>query len=366
MRGIRLVLLLDAVAVGAVTGGLLLVAGLPLAASGALGPRRLVALVAAAAAVAVVVGAALLFRAVARPVDRMIGAAGRLAGGDGLPVGGAPGLAAGGLEAGAVAFERLAGALAAERARLAAKVAELEAVNARLAEAREELLRSERLATVGQLAAGVAHEIGNPLGAISGYAELARSKLAGGRADAAEAEDFLRRIGVEAGRIDAIVLDLLDFGRPARLELGPVALPSAVDGAVRLARVQPRCRGLEVALDLPADLPAVRADERRLAQVFLNLFLNAGDAMAGAGRLELAARASSGRVLVTVRDHGPGLAPEVAPRIFDPFFTTKPAGQGTGLGLAVCHGIVASFGGRLSAANAPGGGAVFTLELEVA
>jgi C4-dicarboxylate-specific signal transduction histidine kinase len=362
MRGVRLILLLDAVAVGTVVGGLLLVVGLPLAAAGALGPRRLLLLVAVGVVAAVAVGAALLFRAVARPVDRMIGAAERLAVAGRLPVLETPGLSAGGLEAGAIAFERLAGALAAEQSRLATKVAELEGANASLAQAREELLRSERLATVGQLAAGIAHEIGNPLGAIAGYAELARSKLAGG----SEVEDFVRRIGIEAGRIDAIVRDLLDFARPAPLELGPVALAAAVDGAIRLARIQTRCRGLEVSLDLPADLPPVLADERRLAQVFLNLFLNAGDAMGGGGRLDLSARVEAGRVLVTLRDHGPGLAPEILPSIFDPFFTTKPTGQGTGLGLAVCHGIIASFGGQLSASNAHGGGAVFRIEFAAA
>ncbi len=366
MRGIRLILLLDAVAVGAVAGGLLLLGGMPLAAAGALGPRRLLALVVAAVVVAVVVGAALLFRAVARPVDRMIGAGERLASAGRLTALEAQGLSAGGLGAGAIAFERLAGALAAEQARLAAKVAELEMVNANLAQTREELLRSERLATVGQLAAGIAHEIGNPLGAISAYAELAQSKLSDGRTDREAVGDFLGRIGVEAGRIDTIVRDLLDFARPTGLALGPVAVAVAVDGALRLARVQARCRGLEVTLDLPVDLPAVRADERRLAQVLLNLVLNAGDAMGGAGRLELSASAGTGRVVVTVRDHGPGLAPEVLPRVFDPFFTTKPAGQGTGLGLAVCHGIMASFGGRLTAGNADTGGAIFTLEFDAA
>ena len=128
-----------------------------------------------------------------------------------------PGRSAAGLTPAAVAFERLAAALSEEQVRLAAKVEELEAVNGRLAEAREELLRSERLASVGRLAAGIAHEVGNPLGAIAGYAELARTRLADGSADRRPVDDFLRRIGVEAGRIDAIVRDLLDFARPTPL-----------------------------------------------------------------------------------------------------------------------------------------------------
>ncbi len=116
-------------------------------------------------------------------------------------------------------------------------------------------------------------------------------------------------------------------------------------------------------LDLPPGLPAVRADERQLAQVFLNLLLNAGDAMAGAGRVRVAARLEAAMVIVQVDDSGPGLPPEVRPQVFDPFFTTKAPGQGTGLGLAVCHGILASFGGAIEAGEAPGGGARFTLRL---
>ena len=176
-------------------------------------------------------------------------------------------------------------------------------------------------------------------------------------------QDFLQRIGLEAQRIDTIVRDLLDFARPTALTLAPVAVAAALDAAARLARVQARFRDVALELDLPAELPLVRADERRLAQVFLNLLLNAGDAMAGRGRVVVAGRAEGGRVIVEVDDSGPGLSPEARPRIFDPFFTTKEPGQGTGLGLAVCHGIMESFGGAIEAGEAPGGGVRFTLRL---
>jgi C4-dicarboxylate-specific signal transduction histidine kinase len=118
-----------------------------------------------------------------------------------------------------------------------------------------------------------------------------------------------------------------------------------------------------VAVDLPADLPLVQADAPRLEQVFLNLLLNAADAMDGRGTVEVRAGTEAGLVVVTLRDHGPGIAPEVLPRIFDPFFSTKPPGLGTGLGLAVCLGIMGSFGGRLEVAGAEGGGARCRLEL---
>jgi signal transduction histidine kinase len=374
---VRRILLLDLAAAGAAGLALLLGLGLPIAARGALGPPLLVALALGAALFAGAVAAVLLFRAVARPVNRLLSAAARLgadAPGGELPVLGPPGEPGGGLGRAAVAFERLAAALAEERRRLAAKVAELEASNRALLDARESLVRTEKLATVGRLASGIAHEVGNPLGAISGYAELARGRLearapAGegpGAAGIEEARDMLARISGEARRIDAIVRDLLDFARPAALALGPVELRGPVDAALRLARVQPRFRAVEAQVEVPPGLPAVRADASRLAQVLLNLLLNAGDAMEGAGRVAIRASAGEGRVRLEVSDAGPGIPPEHLPRIFDPFFTTKAPGRGTGLGLAISHRIVESFGGEIAAANGPGGGAIFTVTLPLA
>lgn len=389
---LRLVLVLDAVALGAAAAALVLGAGLPLAARGALGPSRVVALALGVALAVAAAGAVLLVRQVGRPVDRVLAAAEALGEGAGdLPLLGAPGDAGGrGLSGAAVAFERLAAALAAERAALARKVAELERANAELVRARASLVRAERLATAGRLASGIAHEVGNPLGAITGYAELARDRLAapgagdGGRAagrpeEAApaperagqaspreEVDDFLRRIADEARRIDRIVRGLLDLARPAAPVLGAVDVAAPVEAALRLARVQARLRGVEVEVDLPPGLPAAVADEGLLAQVLLNLLLNAGDAMRGHGRVRIAARAAGGRVEVEVRDSGPGIPPADLARVFEPFFSTKPAGEGTGLGLAISQGIVESLGGELTAANAEGGGAAFTVALRAA
>jgi signal transduction histidine kinase len=305
----------------------------------------------------------MLVRRVARPVDRILAAARDLQSatpGD-LPVLGDGGL---GLDQAALAFERTAAALVEERSRLARNVAELTAANSALAEARASLVRSEKLATVGRLAAGVAHEVGNPLGAVEGYAQLARSRL-GADADPA-VRDALDRIAAAADRIDGIVRDLLDFARPAPLELRAVSVPAALDAAIRLASVQARFREVEVAVELPDALPPVLGDERQLSQVFLNLLLNAGDAMAGRGRVRVEARATGDRIHVLVSDSGPGIAPEDLPRVFDPFFTTKEPGQGSGLGLAICHAIVESMGGTIDASSPPGSGAAFVLRLRAA
>jgi two-component system, NtrC family, sensor kinase len=363
---VRALLLLQLVALAAAVILLVLGLGLPLLGRGALSARALGTVAAIAGVALIALGAALLFRAVARPVERLLAAAERLGADAGLPLLGPPGdRESPGLGRAAVAFERLAGALGDERARLAAKVEELERANAELARARESLLVSERLATVGRLASGIAHEVGNPLGAIAGYVELARNRVAAG-APAAEVDDFLARMGAETGRIDGIVRDLLAFARPAPPALAPTSVAAAVEGALRLARVQSRFRSVEVELAISPELPAVVADERRLGQVFLNLLLNAGDAMEGQGAVRIAAERAGDAVEVTVGDRGPGIAVEDRGRVFDPFFTTKEPGRGTGLGLAICHGILTSFGGAIAVGDRPGGGAELKLTFRAA
>jgi signal transduction histidine kinase len=358
------VLFLDLAAVGATVAAIAIAVGMPLAARGALHPAAVAWIAVGAAGAGSALGLLLLFRAVARPVDRILDAAERLGAGEGgLPILQPHGEVSGqGLPRAAVAFERLAAALVEERSRLASRLEELERTNRELALARESLLRSEKLATVGRLAAGVAHEVGNPLGAIGGYAALARERLARSPGDR-DLSDWLDRIEAETRRIDRIVRELLDFARPGAVALGPVDVAVAFESAVRLARVQARFQGIEVELDLPADLPRVRGEEGRLAQLFLNLLLNAGDAMGGEGRVRVGARATARDVSIVVSDSGPGIPEADLPRVFDPFFTTKPPGEGTGLGLAVCHGIAESFDGEISVANGADGGAVFTLRL---
>ncbi len=360
-RRLRTLLLLDAAAIAAIMAVALLGLGLPLSARRSLSPAELGAVAAAAAVVATLLGGWLLWRSVARPVDRILDAASRLASEEGLPVlGEGSGLA---LSRAALAFERIAAALEQERRRLAAKVEELTRAGRALDDAQASLVRSERLATVGRLASGLAHEIGNPLGAISGYVEIARGRLP--RDADPELAGAVNRIAEAAARIDRTLRDLLDFARPAPPRLAPLALAAAVEAAVRLARVQPRFRQVEVTSTLPAGL-RVLADEHQLGQVLLNLLLNAADAMGGAGRVTLSASQEGEAVELAVADAGPGIAAEHLPRLFEPFFTTKEPGEGTGLGLAISHRIVESLGGALSAENGAVGGAVFRLRLPAA
>ena len=362
---VRAFLVLNALAIAAVAAVALLAAALPLAARGALGPAVLGAVGALVAFLVFAVALALLLRGVARPLDRLLAAAARLGPGEGpgrgeLPIMGEPGGFA--LARAAVAFERLALAFEEERRRLAHKVQELTEANLALAEARETLLRTEKLATVGRLAAGLAHEVGNPLGALQGYVEMARARLP--PEPHPDLVDALARVDAAAQRIDRTVRDLLDFARPSAPVLAPIDLAEAVDNSIRLVRVQSRFRNVEVELDVRRDLPRVFADEHHLSQVLLNLLLNAADAMGGTGRVRLSASAAEGgRVVLAIEDSGPGIATDDLPRIFDPFFTTKDPGEGTGLGLAISHRIMESLGGEIAARNGERGGAVFELRL---
>jgi signal transduction histidine kinase len=236
------------------------------------------------------------------------------------------------------AVNRLAQRLREERARTRAQIEELRA-------AREEVLRASRLASVGRLAAGVAHEVGNPVAALLGYAALMRERLAQGK----DVGEYAERVEREAARIDRIVRDLLDLARPPA-ELLPVDLRKVVESA------RGSVAGLAVEVDLPADLPRVKGEEHYLAQVFVNLFSNA--ARAGARRV----RVSGQPAQLLVEDDGRGIPPDALPRLFEPFFSTAAPGQGTGLGLALCHATMQRIGGSISARNRDGQpGAVFEL-----
>jgi signal transduction histidine kinase len=340
-RTLLVVSVASAVAAGAV---LFAAAAMALSTSGRASPVALAGIGLIVVAFVVLGASSMLVRRVAGPVERIVRAARELqeASPPGLPILGDSGL---GLDQAALAFERTAAALAEERERLAAKVAELTRTNLALAEARESLIRSEKLATVGRLAAGVAHEVGNPLGAVAGYAEVALARL-GADADPG-IRDALDRIVAAAARIDQIVRELLDFARPVPGESVAVALAAPLESALRLAAVQRRFRGVSVSLEIPSDLPRVRADERRLSQAFLNLLLNAGDATEGAGVVAVVAREEGEWVVLDVADDGPGIPAADTSRVFDPFYTTKDPGKGTGLGLAIVHRAMEDMGGSV-------------------
>jgi two-component system NtrC family sensor kinase len=261
-------------------------------------------------------------------------------------------------------LNHLAESLQTYRQRTGDQVERLEEANRALAQAQEDLIRTARLASVGQLAAGIAHEVGNPLAAVVGYVDLLRAEWASeSGADSPLVSDLLKRTSRELDRIHHILRDLIDYARPSRDGSGEASVEGTLRETLSTLGYQPGFRELELDIEIEAGLPPVAIQPGKLHQVLVNLLLNAADAMEGRGRLSVAARRERGRVCLTVRDRGPGLEPEVERHLFEPFFTTKPPGSGVGLGLATSQSIAQSVGGELLAANHPEGGAVFTVVL---
>ena len=209
----------------------------------------------------------------------------------------------------------------------------------------EQLSRTEKLASIGTLAAGVAHEINNPLASISSLIQMIQSNQ---QLDDAMAEK-LRLIQSQIGRITQVTKDMMDFARVRPSAKSSVNLNSIVEKALRLAVFDKTFQRLEVEREFTEKIPEVFADSDQLQQVFLNLFLNARDAMPSGGKLLVKTSFSENFVTAEISDNGTGIEETVLKQIFDPFFTTKPAGAGTGLGLAVCYGIVTAHGGEIEA-----------------
>ncbi len=242
-----------------------------------------------------------------------------------------------------------------------------------LLRAEEQLRRADRLAALGELSAGMAHEIRNPLGSIKGTAEIFRDALGAEH----RLHEFAQILVKEADRLDGILAHFLEFARPKDLERGRSELRAVIGDVVRLSHERARQAVVAIVTDVPADLPHVAIPPDALRQVVLNLVLNGVQAMTGGGRLTIEAVAGVPRRLsrpdtpgaprvvhLSVTDTGPGIEPEEQAKIFDPFFTTKPGG--TGLGLAICERIVLGHRGVIYLEPAPGPGARFVLELPVA
>jgi C4-dicarboxylate-specific signal transduction histidine kinase len=236
--------------------------------------------------------------------------------------------------------------------------AERAALRARLAQA-------ENLASLGRFVAGIAHEMNNPLQGVLGHLELL--------IDMTEAAKPVRRelkhIYAEADRAAKIVHNLLVFTGSHRMQRERVPLDRILTRALASRAAHMRRAGISVARTKGASLPPVSADPLLLHQALLNILINAEHALreAQVRRIDIeTCTADDGRVRVLVRDTGPGIPEEAAPRIFEPFYTTKDVGQGTGLGLAITYGIITEHGGTITAGNAPDGGAVFQIELPTA
>lgn len=222
----------------------------------------------------------------------------------------------------------------------------------------EQLRQSEKLAAIGQLVAGVAHELNNPLTGISAFAQLLLEESLSD-----EQHESVRLIRREADRAVGVIRDLLIFSRKPDPSRAPIDLNEIVEFAIRLRHYSLRNAGVDVHLDLYRGIPRIHGDDQRLQQVLLNLVVNAEFAMHDSSTKQLTIRteAMERGVLLTVSDTGAGMTEETRQRIFEPFFTTKPAGQGTGLGLSVSYGIVQAHGGSISVDSQVGSGTVFRI-----
>ena len=231
-----------------------------------------------------------------------------------------------------------------------------------LRKTQEQLLQSEKMSAVGQLIAGVAHELNNPLTAILGYAQLLESEGLNERA-----QDYVGKLFKQAQRTHRVVQNLLSFARQRAPQRDDVDLRKVLDETLALRDYDLKTNNIRVEREVPAEPAAVVADPHQIEQVFLNIINNAVDAIletGRSGRLKIRIFTENGQVCTQFADDGPGI--KDPKRIFDPFYTTKSVGKGTGLGLSICYGIVKEHGGDITAHNGPEGGAVIEVRLPLA
>jgi two-component system NtrC family sensor kinase len=234
----------------------------------------------------------------------------------------------------------------------------LERTHAELVATQAQLVQSAKLASIGQLAAGLAHEINNPIGIILGFAQLITQ-----RTQDEKIKSFAVAAEREAVRVRRIVSDLLGFARQATSEMARVDLRQILDQTLRLVEYQLSKENIRVARQYAAEPNWVMADSDQLLQVVMNLVQNARQAMPDGGTMTLRTWTAGHIHGFSVADTGSGIAPEVIDHVFDPFFTTKPVGQGTGLGLSVSYGLVARLGGDVQVDSQLGRGSTFTITL---
>ena len=230
------------------------------------------------------------------------------------------------------------------------------------AELEKRLVQADKLSSIGLLAAGVAHEVNTPLAVISTYAQMLAKQVSGDD----QKSKLLEKIAKQTFRASEIVNSLLNFSRTSPTEFVDVDLNRVVRETLTLIEHQLLKSHVEVKLQLDSSLPPVKANSGKLQQVFLNLFLNARDAMENGGILAVKTWEDGERVRIDVADTGSGIARENLARIYDPFFTTKGARKGTGLGLSVTYGIIREHGGAIEVESEPGSGTRFHVELPLA
>lgn len=260
------------------------------------------------------------------------------------------------------AFNEMAASLADNQEELTAKHAALLRANTELQKIQEHLIRAERLAAVGQLAAGVSHEIDNPVGIILGYAELLLEDLA---PEDPRRED-LQAIIAECQRCRRITGSLLGLARSTPVQHEPLDLADLVRETLTSLQPQKLFRDIECRLTVAGGLPSLVGDADRLRQVLVNLLVNGAQALGGKGKIEVTLERQGAVLVLRICDDGPGIGVELRERIFEPFFSTKPSGEGTGLGLPVCRKLVEEHGGSLTLEQAAGSGACFRMQLPLA
>ncbi|HMB84396.1 MAG TPA: ATP-binding protein, partial [Terriglobales bacterium] len=234
--------------------------------------------------------------------------------------------------------------------------------------AHDHMLHVEKMASIGKMAAVVAHEVNNPLSGILTYAKLLRKWVGSGQAEREkreEAMECLELIAAESRRCGELVKNLLTLSRTAPMNVQPTDLQAVIDRCLLLVRHPLELGGIQLQLNLAEDLPRVPCDPAQMEQVFLALIMNAIDAMPRGGNLWLEARLSNDKteIEIQVRDDGAGIAPDALPQIFEPFLTTKESGHGVGLGLAISRGIVERHNGRIEVESELGRGTTFTVTL---
>lgn len=248
-----------------------------------------------------------------------------------------------------------------EEEELHRKIAEVQSTSEELRRTQQSLMRSERLATVGRLSAGLAHEIGNPISALMGFIDL----LLDGNLSSEEERDFLLRMKKETSRIDRVLSDLLAYARPAgsRQQHQPGSLGEAVRTVQQLVGPQKSFQEVSLSVQHRATRDSVGLELEGLTQVILNLVMNAADACQRKGHVRVTTHDHEAEVELVVEDDGPGVPPEQRDQVFEPFFTTKEVGQGTGLGLSVTRGLIESAGGSIHVERSELGGACFRVRL---
>lgn len=271
-------------------------------------------------------------------------------------------------------LNRMLNRISSDKKKLQTTVLSLEKANNELKNAQKEIIRAEKMASVGRLAAGIAHEIGNPIGIVLGYLDMLKNN----DLDDQDKIDFLNRTEDEVQRINAIIRQLLDLARPTDTQNQLVNVSDVIQDIVDVMQLQPMMNHSNIELHLVADDDSVWGNNDQLRQVFLNLLLNAADSISGGtsqqnGRIKVTTSnldstegLAQQTLLIEFQDNGDGIDPEKLQNIFDPFYTTKEPGKGTGLGLSVSYMIIEGMGGTIRAESQPGHGATFNIELPIA